>query len=157
MKIYPSLQVETFYSSLGNTWQIHLVGGEDDVNSVFSGIYNLGGLRPHSKSSGALDWDTSKTRATFNSSELLMWNFFYNLSQMRGESENESKIFANNKIEELKTNQICSERYNQSRNFEGFSTGKIVSERPDYDFKDSVIIDGFRARERENTEEMELV
>ncbi len=156
MKIYPSLDVRASFYSLGNAWVVSLLGQENDVEQVFFGIYNLKGTHPNSKA-GNLEWNADKTICEFNSSENLMFSFFYNLSQMRDESEERSNIFATLKIEELKQCQLPAQRISSEGYYNEYSTGKAKAENPDLNFNETVVLDGFRPRERIELDEDFLI
>ena len=146
MKLY-DLSVETKLHDNGSNWILILEGPESEIELTFNGLYNWGAAQ--NKDGNGPDYiDEEKSIARVWTNKKRMWKFFYYLHFNRWQIDKYAKIHANRMIDELL--ETKGQFFNLSikqNNPDCYSTGSIIAERPDYDFKDFVLTQAFKDKE----------
>lgn len=149
MKVYPKHDVRLSYQNFGSTWFCVLRGSTEEIDLVFNGLFNLCATNGNYQF-----FDHAKTVATFWSDRKAMRRFFFNQAFMpvcAGDANNQGALIrrcmreAQSKVRHLREN--CHEFFVDYTNAfvpEIHGVGKMSAERPDADFKDSVLTHAFK-------------
>ena len=150
IKPYPSLNVYLTYQNSGSTWIGILRGKAADIDLVFNGLYNF------MATNGSYNFfDHAKTVAIFWTDERALKRFFFNkyffpksenlCLPVRGKVIREAMAFAQAQLAELRANghEVIKDFSNQFSPMV-HAMGQISAERPDSDFKDSVLAHAFK-------------
>jgi hypothetical protein len=148
MKVYPNLDVRLTYQNFGSTWHCILRGSTEEIDLAFNGLYNLGATNGDYQF-----FDHAKTVATFWSDRKSLRRFFFNQVFMpvcAGNAPNQGRLIrramkeAQRRMAELREDghEFFTDYGNQfAPTVHG--VGKVSAERPDSDFKDSVLNHAF--------------
>ena len=146
--IYPSVDVRLTYQNFGSTWLCILRGSSENIDLVFNGLYNWKGTN------GDYQFhDHVQTVAVFWSDRRALRRFFFNRyfvprsdGGKRKRCTNQGRLirnamrYAHSQIQALRDN--GHEFFmDHSRQYmpQVHGMGQINAERPDSDFKDSVL------------------
>lgn len=150
MRIYQSYDVKLTYQNQGSTWLGILRGKSEDIDIVFNGLFNL------EATNGDYQFqDHLKTVATFWTNSEHLHRFFFNMRfnpvafgktcakrpEHKHPAYRHCMRFADDRIQELRDTAhefFCDFQRKIMPDFH--STGQVKAERPDVDFKDSVLI-----------------
>ena len=150
IKPYPSVNVYLTYQNSGSTWIGILRGAPDDIDLVFNGLYNF------MATNGSYQFfDHAKTVAIFWTDERSLKRFFFNkyffpksenlCSPVRGKIIREAMKFAQAQLLELRASgHECIMDFSRHYQPQVHTMGQISAERPDSDFKDSVLSYAFK-------------
>jgi hypothetical protein len=115
-----------------------LNGKEEEIELAFNGLFNL------CATSGQLRYtDHTRTCATFWSKEKSMKRFFFNSDYLKHDSKPHANAHADAMMLELTSQSIQFFDFSKEAQNDGFNMGTNKAERPDLDFKDSVINHSF--------------
>lgn len=139
MTIYENAPISLTYQNFGTAWLGIMRGNPEFINDTFNGLFNLmatnGKLEKH---------DVDGALCTFWTSPKAMQRFFFNQythpRQQSATLHKEGKAFAAQRIAELMPRQEFFIRYDGVYLPAAHNIGTSCAERPDYDFKDSVLI-----------------
>ena len=157
MKIYNNVDVNMTYQNCGSTWYGILHGSAENIDLVFNGLYNLMGTNDFfaDGKKGYEFFDTAQTIAVFWTNEKKMRRFFFNQKMAHELLPSKEKIaecnqFADAQIEALKLTHetLLRSKDNTLTDVSSeYNMGSVQAERPDNDFKDSVLSHAFSAKE----------
>lgn len=152
MKLYPTLNVNLVMQDFGTSWFILMEGLQKDVDLMFNAAFNFGAT---SEKQYAWD-DITEIGGTFYSTEARMKkffegyleNFYYNAGCSQEDATAFAKLDAPDLVEHLyQDHRQSRKQYKSSSNEifdEAWKSGNPKAEKPDVDFKDSVIEYGYR-------------
>lgn len=148
MRIYQHIDVELTYQNHGSSWLCILRGSTENIDSVFNAVFNFGATN------GEYEFqDHSKTVATFWTDETRLHRFFYNLFFFRDLDGRGAELYANTQIATLRaTSHEFFKEYDTQASVHYHSLGKVRAERPDLDFKDSVVQNAFAPKDEQDDE-----
>jgi hypothetical protein len=164
MKIYDTCNATLSIQNFGKSWLAILEGSEQDIETLFRGLYNFGGVGP----TAALSYiNGCRTTATVWTSQKRILNFFYTrfiLRFMHGDTSrakgkkggisDEAKAYAEKEVEKLMATSQVTWYYNESAisfNHLYEMGNSIVAEKPDNNFTESMS-ETVTGDQRENVE-----
>lgn len=157
MKVYKNLDCELTIQSYGSTWLVILRGKEQDIRDTFNGLYNF-----KATNGKHIDFtNASKTIAKFWSSEKQMRKFFQllyyfrtpleNFTQYKGQKDGGEykRLMLENVNQQILSVRGTMETFEprEKRNYNPlFEVSSASAEKPDEDFKDSVLTHAHKDR-----------
>jgi hypothetical protein len=146
MKVYDTLNVSLSFQNCGSVWLMILRGNEADIELAYNGLYNFGAT-----GGKVLDYtDHTKTTAKFWSNEERMYKFFYSRYMLAHNKQKAARIFAENKMAELRADVEQFYCFTRRGPDATFGVSSACAERPDTDFKDAVLTHAYSERELTN-------
>lgn len=156
IKVYPKIDVDLTYQNFGSAWLCILRGTTENIESVFNGLYNFcgtNGKEPDYRNSShtcAVFWSDKKSLRRFFFNQYYIPRFDLNKA-WDGKTIREAMTRAKAQIQSLReTAHEFFINFDKVFDVDTHCVGNIKAERPDSDFKDSIMIHAFQDRMLDN-------
>jgi hypothetical protein len=156
MKVYDNVNADLTMQSCGSSWLMILRGDTEAIKQTFDGLYNLGATNAkkpeftNELETIAWFWSSPKQMKTFFELQFLFrksQGFLKDLSELKGKKhgfKNELDVFMVERIQTLRATMETFRRFDKRDYNPMFETSSDKAEKPDEDFKDSVLHHAFK-------------